>query len=83
MDLSTWSEKDFHGSLGTLLLLRMGAKPYRCEYCRVNFASFRWRKEKFSYRRRRTGESRPPEEGDDKTAAVSGSAERAVTPPPD
>lgn len=82
MDLSSWSEKDFHESLGTLLLLRMGAKPYRCEYCRVNFASFRSRKEKFSYRRRRTGESRRPEEGKDASAPVGGSAEQAVPPPP-
>lgn len=74
MDLSSWSEKDFHESLGTLLLLRMGAKPYRCEYCRLNFASFRSRKEKFTYRRRRTSQPPHPEEGDDNTATVTGSA---------
>ncbi len=33
------------------LRLSLGAKPFRCEYCRINFASFRRRREKFSFRR--------------------------------
>jgi hypothetical protein len=39
--------------LSTRLFLRMGATPYRCEFCRCNFASFRRCKEKFSWRKRR------------------------------
>ena len=35
------------------MFLRMGATPYRCEFCRCNFASFRRCKEKFSWRKRR------------------------------
>jgi hypothetical protein len=34
--------------------MRLGARPYRCEYCRINFVSFRRRLEKFSFRRWKT-----------------------------
>ena len=53
MELSTWSEQYYNPSKRTLLMLRMGATPYRCEFCRCNFASFRACKERFSWRRRR------------------------------
>jgi len=53
MELSTWSEQFYLAPLGTRLYLRMGATPYRCEFCRCNFASFRPCKERFSWRRRR------------------------------
>ncbi len=51
MDLNTWSARDFHASSTQLLLMRLGGKPYRCEYCRLNFVSFRERLEEFSFRR--------------------------------
>ena len=51
MDLSLWDEKDWHVGTFMSLQLRMGAKPYRCEYCRVNFVSFRLRHERFSFNR--------------------------------
>jgi len=51
MDLNTWSPEDHHAKAGQLLLMQLGARPYRCEYCRVNFVSFRKRREKFSFRR--------------------------------
>jgi hypothetical protein len=53
MELSTWSEQFYLAPLSTRLFLRMGATPYRCEFCRCNFASFRRCKERFSWRKRR------------------------------
>ncbi|MBM3748679.1 MAG: hypothetical protein FJW34_23125 [Acidobacteria bacterium] len=51
MDLNTWSPEDHHANAGQVLLMQLGATPYRCEYCRVNFVSFRQRREKFSFKR--------------------------------
>jgi len=51
MDLNTWSLEEHRASIGQMLLLRMGARPYRCEYCRINFVSFRERLAKFGLRR--------------------------------
>lgn len=66
MDLSLWNEKDCHISMFAALRLGLGAKPYRCEYCRVNFVSFRLRYERHSFKRwtkpRKSSESRPPEQ---------------------
>jgi len=53
MELSTWSEQYYHPPASTVLKLRLGATPYRCEFCRCNFASFRACKERFSWRRRK------------------------------
>jgi hypothetical protein len=53
LELSTWSEQFYIAPLSTRLFLRMGATPYRCEFCRCNFASFRRCKERFSWRKRR------------------------------
>ena len=50
MELSTWSEQFYIPPLGTRLYLRLGATPYRCDFCRCNFASFRPCKERFSWR---------------------------------
>jgi hypothetical protein len=49
-DLARWAEQDHAASLWQRLLLRVGAKPYRCEYCRKNFVDFRPRRTR--YRRR-------------------------------
>ncbi len=51
MDLNRWSDRHFRPPAYMSLALRLGANPYRCEYCRYNFASFRRRKEKFSFHR--------------------------------
>ena len=51
MDLSTWSEGDYYTPLLRRLALRLGARPWRCEYCRCNFVSFRARRERFTFRR--------------------------------
>jgi hypothetical protein len=53
MELSTWSEQYYHPPFRTLVLLRLGATPYRCEFCRCNFASFRACKERFLWRKHR------------------------------
>jgi hypothetical protein len=49
-ELTTWSEQYYRPSRFTVMLLRMGATPYRCAACRCNFASFKPCKEKFSWR---------------------------------
>ncbi len=51
MDLSSWDERHYSPPNYMLLLLKLGGHPYRCEYCRLNFVSFRRLKEKFSFRR--------------------------------
>src|SRR5712692_4504641 len=49
-ELTTWSEQYYHSARLTVMLLRMGAIPYRCAACRCNFASFTPCKERFSWR---------------------------------
>jgi hypothetical protein len=58
MDLSRWSRTDYRVSFFGGLLLGLGANPYRCEYCRVNFISFRKRKERYNPQRRRAQRKR-------------------------
>ena len=48
MDLSHWSRDYYSPGWLTRLMLSIGAKPVRCEYCRNNFWSFRFIREKFS-----------------------------------
>lgn len=60
MELSTWSEQYYNPKLTTRMKLRMGATPYRCEFCRCNFASFRPCRERFLWRNQgRNGGSAP------------------------
>lgn len=65
-DLSLWSEKDCHITPFMALRMSLGAKPFRCEYCRVNFLSFRRRHEKFTFKRwarkRKSAEHQPAAE---------------------
>jgi DNA-directed RNA polymerase subunit RPC12/RpoP len=50
-DLNYW-RKDHYRARGWIAFrLKFGARRYRCEYCRVNFASNRPRKEAFSFER--------------------------------
>lgn len=51
-DLSLWSESHYRVSASKGLLLFLGARPYRCEYCRHNFVSFRRRKERYQRKKR-------------------------------
>jgi len=67
MDLSRWSVDRIPAPAYVLLALKLGAKAYRCEYCRCNFTSLRPRKERFSFHRwkkvesaRRAPVERPP-----------------------
>jgi len=53
MDLSRWSRNDYRVTFFRGLLLSLGANPYRCEYCRTNFVSFRRRKEKYDPQKRK------------------------------
>ncbi len=59
-ELSTWSEQYYHPPRWTIILLRMGATPYRCGACRCNFASFRPCKEKYSWRNSKSEPSEEP-----------------------
>lgn len=49
--LSTWSEQYYNPPTWTVLKLRLGATPYRCDKCRCNFASFRACRERYSWRK--------------------------------
>ena len=58
MDLAHWSQEDYHVPLLRRLLLKIGAHPYRCAYCRVNFVSFRKRRERYRSHHRSEAESK-------------------------
>ena len=51
MDLNGWTGKTYKATGWTHFKVSMGANKWRCEYCRINFASFRERKEEFSFSR--------------------------------
>jgi hypothetical protein len=52
MDLNGWTGKTFtNPPFWVALKVMLGAKKWRCEYCRLNFASFRKRKEVFTFQR--------------------------------
>jgi hypothetical protein len=52
MDLNGWTGKTYTNPPAWVALrVRLGAKKFRCEYCRLNFASFRSRKEVFTFKR--------------------------------
>jgi hypothetical protein len=85
MDLNGWTGKTHQPTGWTALKVNLGAHKWRCEYCRLNFASFRVRKEIFTFSRwkkRNPGhvaekpkEGTPGNNADDKTTgkgAVAG-----------
>ena len=51
MDLNGWTGKTYKPGFWMSLRITLGARRYRCEYCRLNFASFRHRKESFTFKR--------------------------------
>jgi hypothetical protein len=51
MDLNRWTGESYQPKGITALKVTLGANRFRCEYCRLNFASFRKRKEVFSFHR--------------------------------
>jgi len=48
--LTTWSEQYYNAPRSIIIMLRLGATPYRCAACRYNFASFKKCKERFAWR---------------------------------
>lgn len=66
MDLNDWSPKSNTPSSWTAFKIVMGARRWRCEYCRINFASFRNRKEVFSFKRWRKRNPERMAEGTEK-----------------
>ncbi len=69
MDLNTWSGKTHEPPFFTAVRIAFGAKRWRCEYCRLNFASFRRRKEVFTFGRWRNREAQMAEEKAKRQAA--------------
>ncbi|HWF07460.1 MAG TPA: hypothetical protein VG297_03295 [Bryobacteraceae bacterium] len=52
MDLNGWTGKTYtNPPFWVAMKVRLGARKWRCEYCRLNFASFRRRKEVFTFSR--------------------------------
>ena len=51
MDLGGWTGKTYEPPFWTSVKIAFGAHKWRCEYCRSNFASFRRRKEVFTFKR--------------------------------
>jgi hypothetical protein len=51
MDLNGWTGKTYKATGWTAFKVALGAHKWRCEYCRINFASFRERKEVFTFSR--------------------------------
>jgi hypothetical protein len=52
MDLNSWTGKTYiNPPFWVKVKLNLGARKWRCEYCRLNFASFRDRKEVFTFKR--------------------------------
>jgi DNA-directed RNA polymerase subunit RPC12/RpoP len=51
MDLNGWTGKTYQPPFWMAVKIAFGAGRYRCEYCRINFASFRRRKEVFTFSR--------------------------------
>ena len=51
MDLNSWTGKTYTPTGWTAIKASLGARKWRCEYCRLNFASFRKRNEVFTFSR--------------------------------
>src|SRR5579863_4693844 len=52
MDLNGWTVKTYKPpAFWVAFKVGLGARRWRCEYCRLNFASFRRRKEVFTFKR--------------------------------
>jgi hypothetical protein len=51
MDLNKWTGNNYDPPFWVELKTKLGANRWRCEYCRINFASFRPRKEIFTFKR--------------------------------
>jgi hypothetical protein len=58
MELSTWSRQYYNPDFTTRFKLGLGATPYRCEFCRCNFASFRACRERLLWRGRTSNRDR-------------------------
>ena len=48
-ELTRWAVHRYNSPRWTRFLLRLGATAHRCEVCRCNFASFKPRRENFSW----------------------------------
>jgi DNA-directed RNA polymerase subunit RPC12/RpoP len=77
MDLNSWNERRPTTSGWTMFKLQLGAYKTRCEYCRHDFASFRKRKETFTFSRWR---NRNPDRVAEKPAAEIAPAEPEKVP---
>ncbi len=57
MDLSTWEQKYYSTTRWSMFKLGFGARRLRCEACRCNFVSFRFIKERSTFRTSKTGQT--------------------------
>lgn len=74
MDLNRWTGKTFKPEGWLKFKVALGAKGWRCEYCRLNFASFRARKEIFTFSRWKT---RNPDSVAEKSSAADPARRKA------
>jgi len=70
-DLASWSPSQYRVSFFKSLLLFLGANPYRCEYCRHNFVTFRIRKQRYVSAKTRSLQDEGPEEAE-RSGSTSG-----------
>lgn len=82
MDLNGWTGKTFTDPpFWVAVKVALGARKWRCEYCRLNFASFRRRKEVFTFKRwAKFGPGAEPRQGVEMASADGGKAGDSVEP---
>src|SRR5271154_3400432 len=73
-ELPTWSVQYYRPPRWIMMLLHLGATPYRCAACRCNFASFRRCKERFSWRHTVRVEPSPQVEAGGEVQPLAGDA---------
>lgn len=56
-DLTSWSPSRYYVPFGQGVLMFLGARPYRCDYCRHNFVSFRRRRHRYVAQRGRAADA--------------------------
>lgn len=74
MDLNGWTGKTYTPPFWMGLKVSLGAHKWRCEYCRLNFASFRMRKEVFTFKRWKRYGHQAEDYSKPRAAAASASA---------
>jgi hypothetical protein len=84
MDLNGWTGKTYtNPPFRVGFKVKLGARRWRCEYCRLNFASFRQRKEVFTFKRwKRFGPQAETADQPEALQAETGKVEERVSAGP-